>query len=84
MEIMGFMQTVIIYFKIQLKLNNKLHGRKVSSLTMNQVTDFLPISSINLITMAHRQAAQFSKLKLVIFLSNTAQTGVMFFFIYCM
>jgi hypothetical protein len=60
---MGFMETVIIYFKIQLKLNNKLHGRKTSYLTMNQVTDFLPICSINLITMAHRLAAQLSRTK---------------------
>jgi hypothetical protein len=57
---MGFMETVNTYFKSQLKLNNKLHGRKTSSLTMYQVTDFLPICLINLITMAHRLAAQFS------------------------
>jgi hypothetical protein len=58
---MGFMKTIIIYFKRQLKLYNKPHGRKTSSLTMNQVTDFLPICSINIITMAHRLAAQFSR-----------------------
>jgi hypothetical protein len=61
---MGFMQTVTIYFKSQLKLNNKLHGRKTSSLTINEVTDYLPFSFINLITMAHRLAAKFSKTKI--------------------
>jgi hypothetical protein len=39
-------------------------GKKTSSLTVKQITDCLPISSINLITMAHSPAAQFSRTKI--------------------
>jgi hypothetical protein len=54
------MEAIIIYFKSQLKFNSTLQGRKMSSLTMKQVIDYLSICSINLVTMAQHLAAQFA------------------------
>ena len=58
------METVIIYFKSQLKFKSTLQRRKISSLTMKQVIDYLSICSINLVTMAHLLAAQFASNKI--------------------
>lgn len=61
---MSFMETIIIYFKSQLKFKSTLQGRRMSSLTMKQVIDYLPVCSINLVTMAHCLAAQFASNKI--------------------
>jgi hypothetical protein len=64
---MSFMETIIIYFKSHLKFKRTLQGkkmrRKMSSLTMKQMIDYLSICSINLVTMAHYLAAQFASNK---------------------
>jgi len=48
---MSFMETIIIYFKSQLKFKSTLQGRRTSSLTMKQVIDYLLVCSINLVTV---------------------------------